>query len=149
MTDSPGALRRLIDHVLYFGCASTETDRRNARRLNALSFAWAVAYVGSTYLFKSNHGLPPAYSGLLITVTALLGAAMLWSYRVFLRQSDEMMRKIHLDALAIGFGFTLLLGITWALLEAAGAPPMNMNYLIAGAIFAWMFGVMTGLRRYR
>jgi hypothetical protein len=148
-TPAPGALRRLADKVLYAGCSSTEIDRRNVRNINLISFAWAISYCTATYFLKADIQLAQMISMALIGLPMLLGAAMLWSYLTFLRGCDEMMRKLHLEALALGFGITVLAAILAALLEAAGFEPLSPNTFVAIAAFSYMFGVMLGWRRYR
>jgi len=151
MTDTPahGTLRQFFDKVMYYGCSSTEVDRRNVRRLNIISLAWAICYCLATYFLRGDFNLPDVASGAIIITVVLLGAAMLWSYVRFLRGCDEMMRQLHLEALALGFGVTILAAITWALLEAAGFEPLESNSFIAIAAFSYIFGVVIGMRRYR
>lgn len=148
-TPAPGALRRLFDKVFYAGCSSTETDRRNVRHMNLVAFTWAVTYCVATYFLRGGFNLPLAVAAILVAIPATLGAIMLWSWVRFLRGCDEMMRKLHLEALAIGFGITVLAIITASLLQAAGVPPLSINSLLAIAAFAYMSGVAYSTRRYR
>lgn len=148
-TSSPGALRRLFGKVFYAGCSSTETDRRNVRHMNLVAFTWAVTYCVATYFLRSEFNLPVTVAVILVAVPAVLGAVMLWSWVRFLRGCDEMMRKLHLEALAIGFGITVLAIITASLLDAAGVPPLSVNSILVIAGFAYMSGVAYSTRRYQ
>ncbi len=151
MNDAPthGGVRRLIDKVMYYGCSTTETDRRNVRHLNIIALVWAICYCAATYFLRRDYALSTATTGVMISIVALLGAAMLWSYVRFLRGCDELMRQLQLEALAFGFGISVLAAITWALFEAAGFESLESNTFVAIGIFAYIFGVMLGTRRYR
>ena len=84
-----------------------------------------------------------------VIATSLLGLATVQAYRRFLNETDELRRKIEVEALALAFGIGLFGGLSYWLLELSGAVP--------AAGFVWIFlvmivthpvAVLIGLRRY-
>ena len=110
-----------------------------------LSFAAAV-------LFIETGDLSTAARAAAALLPAIAMAAFLWVEMSYLRQLDELHRRVQLEALAIAFPLALLLVFTVGSLERAGVhiegferprdlwPLVIVPYPI-GLLFAW--------RRYR
>jgi hypothetical protein len=127
----------------------TETDRRNSNRFTGWTFAWAVSFVGATLVLKA--GLVPegAASWAVALAPDVLGVAALLAYVRFLRQTDELLRKIQLEGLAVGFGVGVVFAMGYRLLERAGAPGLDIDDPVLVMLFAWVVGQLVALRRYR
>jgi hypothetical protein len=127
----------------------TETDRKNSNRFTGWTFAWAVSFVGATLVLKA--GLVPegAASWAVALAPDVLGLAALLAYVRFLRQTDELMRKIQLEGLAVGFGVGVVFAMGYRLLERAGAPDLDINDVVLVMLLAWVVGQLVALRRYR
>jgi hypothetical protein len=67
----------------------------------------------------------------------------------FLREADELVRKIELEGLAIGFGVGVLFLLGYQLLEQVGLPEISAHKTAAVMLFAWLFGQVIARRRYR
>ena len=130
-------------------CALTERDRRNQWRFVGWSliwtFAWTVASIAINHDWLGK-GLPQLVIALVPTI---LGVGMLLAYSKFLREADELQRKIQLDALALGFGSGLVGAVLYRLLERTGfigeADVLNVMLLM---VVVYTVGVLVGQKRY-
>ena len=130
-----------------FACSSRR-ERRAQRRIQAWSFLWALSVIAVTLAIRRWH-LPsgPLLAG--IAGSALLGLGTLLAYRRFLRETDELRRKIELDALALAFGVGVVGGMTYWLLTISGAvSSSSFGFVFAAMILVYPAGVLIGLRRY-
>lgn len=128
---------------------ATARDRRNNRRLNAWLFAWAVAFVGATWALVEWPERLGALGWLVAVVPTVLGVAALLAYVRFLRQADELLRRISLEGLALGFGCGWLFMTGWRLLEHAGAPKLDVDDGLLVMIVAFVAGQWLGWKRYQ
>jgi drug/metabolite transporter (DMT)-like permease len=128
--------------------AYTPRDTRNLRIFNVWCIASAVMFVGVTFLIKKNvvpNG--PLAWGLAIAnlVVAFLAVR---SYMLFLRSADELLRRIQLEGLALGFGAGAVFMLSYRIFERLGAPTLDSaDPFVVMAIF-WALGQYIGLRRY-
>jgi hypothetical protein len=73
---------------------------------------------------------------------------MLVAYVAFLRDADELQRKIQVEALALGFGAGLVAMHGYRLLERAGMARLDVNDLGIVMVVAFVTGIVFGRRRY-
>jgi hypothetical protein len=61
---------------------------------------------------------------------------------------DELMRRIHLEALAVAFAGTLLTVFPWGFLEGVGVDPLS-GFVVFGILMAlYLLGLLWAHRRY-
>ena len=86
----------------------------------------------------------------LLVLAPMAGAALavLAALRYFAR-IDELERKIHLDALAIAFGASVLALMSYGFLEGAGLPHLNWTWAWPVMAVMWALGSVISRRRYR
>jgi hypothetical protein len=125
-----------------------ERDLRNLRRFTLWSLAWAISFVAATFLLAEE--LVPAgpIQVAVAVMPTILGLGAIWSYVVFLRQADELQRKVHLEALAAGFGTGMIFMMGYRLLERIGAPELDMNDPLLVMLLVWAVWQMVAARRY-
>lgn len=132
-------------------CASSGTaaDRRNQYWFVAWTFAWALTFVAANWVLK-NHGDALGIGGWAVAVLPNVFAigAML-AYLKFLRHADELLRRIQLEGLAIGFGAGIIFAVGYRLLEQAGAPMLGMDDVMLVLCGGWVAGQLTATWRYR
>ena len=107
------SLRELIR-----SCSGTPQDRRNSRHFTLWCLAWAVAYVGAHWTLKADLEIATALVWLLKTTPILLMIGAVFSYMHFLRKADELLQKIQMQGLAMGFGAAVVFVTGYQLLEA-------------------------------
>ncbi len=130
-------------------CSGTELDRRNEYRFSAWLFAWAASYVAASWTLKADLDLATPLVWLLVAGPNLIGIVVVFAYLRFLRMTDELLRKIQLEGLALGFAAGVLVTAGYQLAEAAGAPQLETDYIIVVMIFSWTIGQLLGIWRYR
>ena len=140
------------DHKKPFwgGCETTVRDRRNQRRVGIWMLVWMATWLGADYLIRFDHlpsGLPTALA--MTLPSTLFGVVAMLGYRRYLREADELRRKIEVEALALAVGVGLVGGFAYHLLEGAGVVTQSGVLVIAMLmIFTHAAGVVLGRRRY-
>jgi hypothetical protein len=126
----------------------TPRDAENLRRFNVVCLAWAMMFVAATMAI-ARYGVTGLTGWALAAATLLLGATAMGLYVRFLRAADELLRKIHLEALALGFGAAIVFMLFWRLCERLGAPKLDVVDPVLVMVAFWAAGQWLGLRRYR
>ncbi len=129
--------------------SATPTDRRNKLRFLAWVFAWMAAFLLVTWILRSDSPPTGATAWLLALAPNVLGIIAALSYVRFLRDADELVRRIQLEGLAIGFGIGAVFGIGYQLAERAGAPEIATGDVVAVMAIAWGLGQLVAAWRYR
>ncbi len=133
----------------WSGCAGVSpNDRRNQRRIMGASLAWAVTYVGATWLLKGGQVQEPL-SWVVASLPVLFGLAVIAVYRRFLRETDELQRIVQLEALALAFGGSVFAFCGYSVFQRLGAPSIDMADSVVVMVFLYISGVVMGWRRYR
>lgn len=137
-----GAKQRL------FGCELSPNDTRNIRRFTAWCLAWPIAFVAATFAFK--RGVTPfsPTAWLLVAAPSIAAVQCLRAYHHFLVEADELQRKIHLEALALGFGVGILFMMSARLLSRAGLPELDVNDGVLAMSLSYAFGIWRASHRY-
>lgn len=135
--------------ALRFGCSDlfTPRDSRNVRIVNAWALAMATSFVAATILVSEKLVSPPI-GWALTAATAVCGIGMLRAYVVFLREADELLRKIQVEGLALGFGVGAVFMLVYRLSERLGAPQLDTSDPLLVLVSAWVIGQWIGIRRY-
>lgn len=129
-------------------CAGSPRDGRNQIRVMLWSFVWALSFVAVTLIAKK------AWWPFGVTLagalgTSVLGVATLFAYRRFLHETDELRRKIEVEALSLAFGVGIVGGMTyWLLTVMKAVPAKDFLYVFLVMILAHPVGVFIGRRRY-
>ena len=126
----------------------TPRDARNYRVFTAWMFAAAVVFMTATVLLAEELIAPGVLGWTLTAATVILLLLTVRAYSFFLRNADELLRKIHLDALALAFGTGVVVMTGYRLCERLGAPPLDINDPIVFMLLAWAFGQWLGMRRF-
>lgn len=129
-------------------CSGPKRDRRNQRRIALWAFVWAVSFIAVAL------GLKKQWWPFEVTVAAVIGTSLLAiataaAYRRFLRETDELRRKIEVEALALAYTVGVIGGLAYWLLAVAGAlPQWGYACVFAAMMLAHSAGVLIGRRRY-
>lgn len=133
----------------WAACGYTATDRRNLRIFNVWALVWIAAWLAATYLIRTElvAAGPLAYG--LVLLTGVLGILAIRSYIHFLRQADELLSKIQLEALALGFGAGAVFMVVYRLCERLGAPRLDSTGPLMAMVLVWSVSQLLVARRYR
>ena len=133
----------------FWGHCGTERDRMNQRRMVITGMSWMGAWLALVYVIGQDW-LSPSAATAASVVPLALGVGMIVTYRRYLGETDELRRKIEVDALSLAFGVGLVGAFSYVLLERAGAvesaDPMQLVLLM---VATYVIGVVLGHRRYR
>ena len=108
----------------------------------------AMAVFAAATILIDGHWIPRA-AGWLLTLAAFV--LMLQTVRVyirFLRTADELLRKVHLDSLALAFGTGAVVTMCYRLCERLGAPQLDINDPFLVMMLVWIGAQVAGQRRY-
>lgn len=133
--------------TVHFDSLYTRRDARNYYIYNGWLFGSMVAFAAATILIRGNF-VPPAGGWTLTALSILLMLTTMRSYIVFLRYADELLRKVHLEALAFAFGIGMVVMMGYRLCERLGAPKLDVNDAALVMVLCWMAGQWLGARRY-
>ncbi len=130
-------------------CDLTERDRLNQWRFVWWSLAWAIAWVVASITIKHEWVGKGTAQLIIALLPTVLGVGMLFAYAKFLREADELQRKIQLDALALGFGSGLVGSVLYQLLGRTGfVAAADISDAILILIVGYIAGILIGQRRY-
>ena len=130
-------------------CQLTERDRRNQSMAVVWLFLWALSWVVASIVLKEGWASEGIWTAVVAILPNLFGIGMMIAYWRFVRQADELQRKIQLDALALGFGTGVVGAVAYQLLERAGMiAEAEVIDLSAFMMVAFAIGTVLGARRY-
>ena len=125
----------------------TPRDAHNYRVFHAWFLGALIVFMAGTLLIKGSV-IPTAVGWVFAVLTALLMVVAMRSYMSFLRQADELLRKVHLDSLAFAFGAGMVVMMAYRLCERLGAPKLDVNDAGLVMMVTWVAGQWIGARRY-
>jgi hypothetical protein len=130
-------------------CFASSGEIRNALQLAGWMLAWAMSWAAVSNGIK-HEWLPaggPTFIAALISTG--MGLGMILAYRRFLRDGDELQRKIQLDALALSLGVALVGTGTYRLAERAGVvADTDVSNIILLIAVVYSITVVVGNWRY-
>jgi len=130
-------------------CSSlfTPRDAQNYRIFTWWMTGAMLTFAAATILIDGGW-IPDAAGWLLTAISVVLMVMSMRSYISFLRQADELLRKVHLEALAFAFGAGIVAMMGYRLCERLGAPKLDVNDASLVMLVCWLAGQWLGARRY-
>jgi hypothetical protein len=132
---------------------------KNPRSPRSVNLHAAVNILGGAYGYLVAHAVcnyflattpPGALRTMLAVLPALPVLWMLWSVHVFMARTDELIRRVHKEALAVAAGVTAAFSIVYGLLEeSAGFPHLSARWAILVMGVAWAISSLLLWRRYK
>jgi len=126
----------------------TARDRTNLNRANGWMVLWLVFFAAATWLIKTGVVTVGPLGWLVAILPTAVGVVAILGFGRFLREADELQRKIQLQALALGFGAGLFAGFGYRLFEGLGAPEARISDASIVIVFFYLIGLWMGRRRY-
>lgn len=128
----------------------TQRDTKNTVRL----LIWTLAWVGTLALAQFGPALwgdQPAISWVAIIVNLAAGLGWIIAHARFLRESDDLQRKIMLDAIAAALGAGLVGGFAYTAATNAKIVPDLTDIALMSVVMAvvYVVGIIVGRLRYR
>ncbi len=120
-------------------------------RLGFWTFAWvmsiALVTFGSQFLWEFNTTL----SLIMIILSTAIGVGVIITNRKYVRQIDELQRKILLDAMGIALGVAIIGGISYSMLDTTNviANDAEISHLVILIGLTYLCAVLIGNARYK
>ena len=126
----------------------TPRDGRNYMRFTWWMVGSLIVFMATTVLLATEMLRPGILAwGLSLAAVVLMSIAV-WAYVHFLRNADELLRKVHVEALAFAFGVGAVTMTGYRLAERLGAPTLDINDPLLVMMVTWLGGQWIGMRRY-
>ncbi|HEV8192230.1 MAG TPA: hypothetical protein VGP82_12230 [Ktedonobacterales bacterium] len=109
--------------------------------------AYVVVLVASVLLLQNNADAPWRVPLALVPVVPTIFA--LAAFLHFLRQMDEMQRRIQLEGIGLSFGATAILTFAYGFLEHVGFPQVSLIWILPLMVMLWGLGVALAAQRYQ
>ena len=136
---------KMVDEI---NC-STQRDRRNQAKVNVWGLIWVASWLGVNIGIKYEWMQASALIMVGVLITTLLGIGFIQVYRRFLREADELKRKIELEALAFSVGVGLVGGVSHSILVLAGiVHEWGFDVTVMLICLTYAVSVYLGHRRY-
>ncbi len=110
--------------------------------------AWAICLLSASQLIKHELVTNAVISWLIASLPVVTGTIIIFTYRRYIHQADELQRMIHLRALAMGFAAGWLAISCYPLFERIGAPEIEPSTFGAAMAVTYALGVLLGGRRF-
>ena len=134
-----------------WGEGLTTRDQRNARRWSICLLVWVASFTTAVVILPVSDGsigAQPMWAWALAAVPVIPGVLLVRLHLRLMRETDELMRKIHLEALAVGFGVAFVWGMSAALLGQLGIhKPEGVTWF--AMYLAYWLKLGLAVRRYR
>jgi hypothetical protein len=117
------------------------------RRMALSAAVYVLALVFCLRLLRDD--MDPTLRLALALAPALPGLVLVASVGMAIARLDEMQRRIQVEAMAIAFGGTLLVTVTWGLLARVGVAQPNWLWVGLVMMGLWLAGKLWMLWRYR
>src|SRR5262245_25727954 len=123
-------------------------DTRNIWIFSGWLIATMVVFATTTILLRVGVLGRGPVAWTLAAVMTILALLTIRAFMAFLRQADELLRRIQLEALALGFGAGWMFMLCYRVFERLGAPQLDISHPILIMAFTFAFGQYLGIRRY-
>ncbi|MGH9521793.1 MAG: hypothetical protein ACRD3E_04600 [Terriglobales bacterium] len=134
-------------------CMGTERDRRNRAAHLRWTIIMSASWVTSAFVLKVGLGGGAALKWAIAAVPIALLVPTLLAYLRFVREADELVRKIEMEGVALGFSTGTVLGISYIALAGAGLPrlypSMPVAIMVAVMLLSYGVGRVRASKRYR
>jgi hypothetical protein len=133
---------------------SDDWEKRTRNKTVILAI-WTSLWVLTVALAAFGHELFWGSNGLINVVVIILnfgiGIGMIIANIKHLREMDEMLQKVHLEAMGISLGLAVVGGISYSMLDATNVIPFDAE--IAGVIviisLSYIISLLINLRSYK
>ncbi|GGF92012.1 MULTISPECIES: hypothetical protein [Rhizobium] len=122
--------------------------RRFIVEFSASMVAYMIVLVGSVWVLNIG-GIEGGWKTAVALAPMLPGAAVALSVMRQVRSSDELQRRIQLEALSLAFAGTALATFSYGFLENVGYPRLSMFFVWPLMAVLWMLGGFISGRRFR
>lgn len=124
---------------------------KRVKKLAIWTWSWvatmAIATFGPEFIWD-NH---PFLTTFAILVNLANGVLMILANRDLFNHFDELERKIHLESIAITLGLSMIVGLTFSLLDQKDIIPIDaeISYLVMFMGICYLVAMLINTKRYK
>ena len=124
--------------------------KKNLINLGLWTWSWvatlAIATFGPIFIWEGQKAL----TTFAIIINLANGVLMILANRQLFNHYDELERKIHLESLALTLGLTIIVGLTYSLLDQTNLIPFDaeIGVLIGFVGVTYMITLLINRKRY-
>jgi O-antigen/teichoic acid export membrane protein len=122
-------------------------NRRYIVQLLLAMIAYVAILLASIELLKT-HAYSPGLRAMIAVTPAFPMFAVVYAVVRYVQSVDELIRQVHLEALAISAGITAALAITYTFLEGVGFPHSQAWWAFVSIDLFWAVSLPFVKRRY-
>ncbi len=125
-------------------------ERKNTIKLALWTMSWVVTLAVATFGPKFIWDNELFLTIFAVAVNLVIGILMIVANRSYFNNLDELQRKIHLEALAITLGLSMIAGISYSLLDITNLIPMDaeIGFLIGFMGITYLISLFINAKRY-
>ena len=123
-------------------------DRRNSMAVMLWTLLWGASFTATVQILRSGHDKDILVWGLVALSAVTTIMAMVANVR-FIRDADEMVQKVYVNALAFGFAAGAAFFAVSAVIKALGGPRYDTNEMFIVMCLAFAAKVFWNLWRNR
>lgn len=125
-------------------------ERKNTIKLALWTLSWVVTLAVATFGPKFIWDEQLYLTILAVAFNLVIGILMIVANRSYFNNLDELQRKIHLEALAITLGLSMIAGISYSLLDITNLIPMDaeIGFLIGFMGITYLISLFINGKRY-
>ena len=129
-------------------------DQRATRSIGRMA-VWTLAWMATLALARFGPGLlwdsQPVIGWIAIAVNLIVGVGWVFDHARYLRELDDLQRKIMLEAMAVALGVGLVGGFAYAAANNVGLIAFDANIAFFSALMGVVYAVasVVGTLRYR
>ncbi|WP_258807226.1 hypothetical protein [Pseudidiomarina sp. CB1] len=130
------------------GC---NTTKKHTLNLALWTAAWLISTAAATAVAtayaEEHYGLKLG----LVIVNLVIGGVMIEMNRRHIMSLDELQQKIHLQAMGITLGVTVIVGLAYSIADIGNlyAADAEFSYLLILMSLSYLFSIIIGTRRYQ
>ncbi|MCB0666018.1 MAG: hypothetical protein KDC80_09365 [Saprospiraceae bacterium] len=128
----------------------SSVTQRNTKNLGIWTLMWvltlAIATFGPLFLWEEESSL----TLIAVIINAVFGVGMILANRRYINGLDELLKKIHLEAMAMALGVGIVGGFTYSLLDTTNLINGDAEISVICILIAltYLTGIFLGQKRY-
>ncbi len=129
-------------------CFNTPTDRQNLVRFTRRLAGWMVIYLASNFWLDSERIGQTALDSVIAFAPSIAFGWSLLAFVRYLREADELARRIQYEAIAFAFGVGMLIMLGYPLFEPLGLSQLNPTNTAGIMSIVWSLSTVANAQRY-
>ncbi|WP_417688121.1 hypothetical protein [Pseudidiomarina sp.] len=130
---------------------SCQNTKRMTFRLAIFTALWLLSTAAATFTASAYQADNDVLKIILILINLVFGGLMIEANRRYILALDELQRRIHLQAMGITLGVTVIAGIAYSIADIGNliATDAEFSYLLILMSLTYVLSLVIANRRYQ